>query len=215
MTEERPIGAREAARRRVRGALAGAARTLVADNGYDETTIEMIAENAGVSRRTFFRHFETKDAVLLHYYDDLGQQIADAIATQPDELPPLVALTESFRVIEFFLQQDGERASQAQLARIVETSPRLHAARNHRRRHNVQLAAEALVTRERRAGRDLTPLAAAAIAGTAFSCLYAAEKVYLSDPSTEAVPLFEEGLAALVGALREFQEHYSLEPATV
>ncbi|MDN4473287.1 TetR family transcriptional regulator [Demequina zhanjiangensis] len=213
MTEERPIGAREAARRRVRAALAGAARSLVVENGYDETTIEMIAERAGVSRRTFFRHFETKDAVLLHYYDDLGEQIADAILGMPDDIPSLAAVTESFRVVERFLSEGDERASQSQLAQIVAESPRLHAARNYRRRHNVELAVRALITREHRAGREMSQVAASAIAGAAFSCLYAAEKVFLTDPSTDAVTLFEEGANALADAMGAMQAYQAREAA--
>ncbi|WNM25835.1 TetR/AcrR family transcriptional regulator [Demequina capsici] len=190
MTEDRPVGAREAARRRVRAALAGAARTLVAENGYDDTTIEMIAERAGVSRRTFFRHFETKDAVLLHFYDELGDEIAAKILDQGDDVPAWIAVANAFAVIEEFLSLATDRVAHSQLARIIDDSPRLHAARNYRRRHNVERAARALLERESRAGREMSPLIASAVAGSAFSCLYSAEKVYLHDASADATDTF-------------------------
>jgi AcrR family transcriptional regulator len=42
-----------------------AATALVLDHGYDAVTVDMICERAGVSQRTFFNHFATKDAALL------------------------------------------------------------------------------------------------------------------------------------------------------
>jgi TetR/AcrR family transcriptional regulator, regulator of mycofactocin system len=42
---------------------------LFTDQGFDETTVEQIAAAAGVSRRTFFRYYDTKAAVLWHEFD--------------------------------------------------------------------------------------------------------------------------------------------------
>ncbi len=48
----------------VRDRIATAARELFAAQGYERTTVEAVAERAGVSRRTFFRHFRSKDDVI-------------------------------------------------------------------------------------------------------------------------------------------------------
>ncbi|MET2011842.1 helix-turn-helix domain-containing protein [Microbacterium chocolatum] len=48
-----------------RGAIERAATELVLAHGYDAVTVDMICERAGVSQRTFFNHFKTKDAALL------------------------------------------------------------------------------------------------------------------------------------------------------
>jgi AcrR family transcriptional regulator len=56
-------------------------------DGYDETTVAAIAAEAGVSEMTFFRHFATKDALLLD--DPYDPVIAAGIAAQPATLPPL------------------------------------------------------------------------------------------------------------------------------
>lgn len=46
-------------------AIERAAVALVVEHGYDRVTVDMICEAAGVSQRTFFNHFKTKDAALL------------------------------------------------------------------------------------------------------------------------------------------------------
>jgi len=51
-------------KRRTRRAIAEAAMTLFARDGYEPTTVDAIAESAGVSRRTFFRYFPSKEDVV-------------------------------------------------------------------------------------------------------------------------------------------------------
>jgi AcrR family transcriptional regulator len=86
---------------RTRAALLRAALELFDERGYDATTAAAIAERAGVTEMTFFRHFPSKDAVLIaDPYDPL---IADAITRQPSEVPPLVAaigaIAEGWRAV--------------------------------------------------------------------------------------------------------------------
>lgn len=66
-----------------------AALQLFAERGYDATTAAAIAGRANVTEMTFFRHFPSKDAVLIaDPYDPL---IADGIRRQPTSLAPLAA----------------------------------------------------------------------------------------------------------------------------
>jgi AcrR family transcriptional regulator len=74
---------------RTRAALLRAALELFDERGYDCTTAAAIAERAGVTEMTFFRHFPSKDSVLIaDPYDPL---IAEAIIRQPAHLSPLAA----------------------------------------------------------------------------------------------------------------------------
>ena len=66
-------GRRETHKRTTREALADAALRRFANDGYDETSVETIAADAGVSARTFFRYFATKDEVL-----DMGREARQA-----------------------------------------------------------------------------------------------------------------------------------------
>lgn len=74
---------------RTRDALMRAALELFGERGYDSTTAAAIAERAGVTEMTFFRHFPSKSAVLLA--DSYDPMIAEAIIGQPPQLSPIAA----------------------------------------------------------------------------------------------------------------------------
>lgn len=72
-----------------RHALVRAALELFDERGYESTTAAAIAERAGVTEMTFFRHFPSKSAVLIS--DPYDPLIADAIVHQPPGLSPIAA----------------------------------------------------------------------------------------------------------------------------
>ena len=65
---------------------------LFADNGFENTTIEQIAAEAGVSERTFFRYFTTKASVLWADFDTEVATIRAALAVVPDDVPMMDAI---------------------------------------------------------------------------------------------------------------------------
>jgi mycofactocin system transcriptional regulator len=66
---------------------------LFAEQGFDETPIEQIAAEAGVSRRTFFRYFDSKASVLWSEFDTEVATIRAALA----EVPATVPMTDAIR----------------------------------------------------------------------------------------------------------------------
>ena len=60
-----------------------AALTLFAENGYDATTVAEIADRAGLTKSTFFRHFADKREVLFGGQDMLAELFSNAIRTAP------------------------------------------------------------------------------------------------------------------------------------
>ena len=76
----------------VRGELASAAWDLFGKKGYEATTVAEIAAAAGVSRRTFFRYYATKEEVLTETSDELAEAMLAALAERPHHEPPLVAI---------------------------------------------------------------------------------------------------------------------------
>jgi AcrR family transcriptional regulator len=81
---------------RTRQALVDAALELVAEHGFDAITTDDIAAAAGVSPRTFFRYFATKESVLLFGEDDFVTSFTGVYLAQPAELAEIDAIAASF-----------------------------------------------------------------------------------------------------------------------
>lgn len=84
-------GLRERKHRETLRRIAQAGMKLFTANGYEATTVDAIAAEAGISRRTFFHYFKSKDEILLSMQGVYDEALAAAVAAQPAELPPLDA----------------------------------------------------------------------------------------------------------------------------
>jgi len=76
----------------VRERLVVSAVDLFTEQGYDATTVAQIAERAGVTRSTFFRHFADKREVLVAGQETLSQLLAEGISESPVSASPLEAV---------------------------------------------------------------------------------------------------------------------------
>ncbi len=74
----------ELRRQSTREALRRAALASFAARGFSNVTVTELAREAGVTERTFFRHFPTKEAVLFQDYETQVQWLSDALARRPD-----------------------------------------------------------------------------------------------------------------------------------
>ncbi|ASU81872.1 TetR/AcrR family transcriptional regulator [Nocardiopsis gilva YIM 90087] len=72
----RPLGRRERNKQRVKDRLYASALSLFAEQGYDRTTIDQIAERADVARGTFFNYFQRKEDLITAWADARTQQLA-------------------------------------------------------------------------------------------------------------------------------------------
>ena len=75
------------------GRLQEAAFELYAERGYEETTVAEIAERAGLTERTFFRHFADKREVLFRGSGQLEELMVDGVDTAPSSATPMEAIT--------------------------------------------------------------------------------------------------------------------------
>ena len=65
---------------------------LFTEQGFEETSVEQIAAEASVSRRTFFRYFDTKSAVLWQGFDHEVANLRAALTATPDDVPLMDAI---------------------------------------------------------------------------------------------------------------------------
>ncbi|MET8764317.1 TetR/AcrR family transcriptional regulator [Lentzea sp. NPDC004782] len=94
-----------------------AAVDLFTEQGYDATTVAQIAERAGVTKSTFFRHFPDKRELLVAGQETLSRLLTEGIAQAPADASPLEAVAAGL-----------ERASTAMGPTSREIAPRLKAA---------------------------------------------------------------------------------------
>jgi TetR/AcrR family transcriptional regulator, regulator of mycofactocin system len=103
-------GANTRRRGRPRGTSARAleliALRLFTDQGFEETTVEQIATAAGVSRRTFFRYFDTKADVLWSEFDAEVETIRGLLARTPDDLPIMEGVRRAVLAANHYRAED-------------------------------------------------------------------------------------------------------------
>jgi AcrR family transcriptional regulator len=95
-----------------RRAIEDAAWELFAEQGYEETSINDIAERADVAPRTFFRYFPTKEAVMYPQFEELLQSVRDEFHRRPVDEPVITSLFESFEVLAGSLEGEASRTRQ-------------------------------------------------------------------------------------------------------
>lgn len=172
-----------------KGRLERAAMELYLERGFDQTTVAEIAERAGLTERTFFRHFTDKREVLFGG-TELADSLAAALAAVPESVPPLDAVVTALEsTADFF---DGRRDHSRRRQSVIAANSAL------RERESVKLAAIAdtlaAVLRDR--GVDEPAASLAAEAGVAvfrvgFGC-------WLDDSRERSIAEhFREALGAL------------------
>src|SRR5436309_1498470 len=97
-----------------RGRLERAAMELYAERGFDQTTVAEIAERAGLTARTFFRHFADKREVLFSGGEELQRRLVEAALAAPAEASPLEAAAAALDEAASLLGEERERARRRQ-----------------------------------------------------------------------------------------------------
>ncbi len=105
------------------GRLEQAALELFAERGFEQTTVEDIARRAGLTRRTFFRHFPDKREVLFGDADAFRELFVQNLAAAPATAAPLDAVAVTLEAVGAALQHRHERARRRQ--RIIAATPEL------------------------------------------------------------------------------------------
>lgn len=125
-TEQPGLTLAERKRQLVRDELAEAALRLLARQGFEQTTVDQLAVAAGVSRRTFFRYFASKEDVVISSVVVVFEGILAEVEARPADEAPAVAIREAVKavVLEDFAV---EREKSVALIRHTQQIPALRA----------------------------------------------------------------------------------------
>ncbi|MGW8761004.1 TetR family transcriptional regulator [Streptomyces sp. NPDC055815] len=203
MVEGVPVegGLRERKKRATRAALVEAAVRLAVERGVEHVTVDAISAAAGVSTRTFFNYFDSRDEVFVMVGADAGDRVRRTVLAAPPELPPLEALREALAA------ELGEVEQQHELwrlhAEVLRKAPQLLARRIGAHMADELGLAEALAER---IGRG--------------SPLFTEDRPAFASPEDEArrraLGLYPRLLAAVGGAaVRVAVEHWSVRQEDV
>jgi AcrR family transcriptional regulator len=92
-----------------RGRLEQAAMELYGERGYDQTTVAEIAAHAGLTERTFFRHYVDKREVLFGGGEMLAERLVAAVAGSPDSATPLATIAAALEQVGALIQESRGR----------------------------------------------------------------------------------------------------------
>jgi AcrR family transcriptional regulator len=131
---ERTAGSRAAAQRlKMRRELAAAAMELFATKGYEATTVDEIAAAAGVARRTFFRHFRSKEEAIFPDHDDTLVRAEAVLNAAPAHEHPLDTVCRGIReVMKMYAARPEISVARYKLTREVPTLREAEIASAHR-----------------------------------------------------------------------------------
>jgi len=99
---------------------------LFAEQGFDDTTVDQIAGEAGVSRRTFFRYFESKSEVLWSEFDLEVTNLRRELAALPKTLPVMDAVRTAVLAVNHYGPDDVPELRTRMI--LISATPELAAA---------------------------------------------------------------------------------------
>ena len=119
---------RERNKARARAEIASAALQLFGERGFEGVTVDQIVAAAGVSRRTFFRYFETKEDALLADYPELNTRLTETLELTGGGDHPLEAVRAGLhRLAEWYVERSD---AVLERSRVIHDAALPLAARN-------------------------------------------------------------------------------------
>jgi AcrR family transcriptional regulator len=107
-----PLSLRQRKKDATHQAIADAAWELFAEQGYEQTSINDIADRANVAPRTFFRYFPTKEAVVYPELDRTLNSVRDEFFRRPSGEPLMTSLIEALSTMAESMTDDSDRNRQ-------------------------------------------------------------------------------------------------------
>ncbi|MCP2328690.1 AcrR family transcriptional regulator [Hamadaea flava] len=164
-----------------RGRLARAALELYAERGYEQTTVADIAQHAGVTERTFFRHFTDKREVLFDRSNTLQDAMVAAIAAAPASTPPVEIVVGALQTAGAMLEERHDWSRRR--ATVIAANPSLL------ERELLKLAALATAAGEALRGRGVREPRASLAAEMGVTAFKVGFERWVAEPPTQRMKL--------------------------
>jgi mycofactocin system transcriptional regulator len=165
---------------------------LFAAQGFAQTSVEQIAAGAGVSKRTFFRYFDSKAAVLWHDFDNEVEELRDTFARVQDRTPLMTAIREVVISVNRYRAEDvPELRTRMQL---ISTDPALEASAATRYDAWERAVSDFAAGRLGEPADSLHPLA---IGRTTLAACRAAYEVWLARADADLTVYLDQAIRAL------------------
>jgi len=173
-----------------RGRLEQAAMELYVERGFEQTTVAEIAERAGLTERTFFRHFADKREVLFAGAGMLEEFLVSAVAGAPVSAAPIEAVAAALEAAGALLQERREWSRQRQA--VIAANAGLQ------ERELIKLASLATALAEALRQRGVSEPAASLTAEAGIAVFKIAFERWVDGPSQPELPqLIRESLGEL------------------
>lgn len=183
-----------ATRRRI----AETALDLFQRQGYAETTIDQIADAADIGRRTIFRHFPTKEAILLDHLAVRREDTLQRLRERPATEPLLLSLHTVFRELA---EHGFDRRLLAQIRAVLTADPRL--ARDELSVGGFQFEKKIVEALRTRDGETRSYLEIHAVTFMAVSWFTTATHLYFIEGRPSLLDCYDEVVAACTAELAE------------
>jgi AcrR family transcriptional regulator len=173
-----------------RGRLERAAMELFLERGFEQTTVTEIAARAGLTQRTFFRHFADKREVLFGGSGALQELLLSTLASAPASAAPIDAVAAALEAASAGLQERREYSRQRQA--VIAANPELQ------ERELIKLATLSAALAEGLRRRGVTDPAASLAAETGIAVFRIAIERWQNDAAQrDLLELMRESLDAL------------------
>ncbi len=167
---------------------------LFLQHGFANTTIDQIVAPVGISKRTFFRYFKTKEDLVFEWQTQMAPALVLELNARPREETPFKAVSETLFSLLTRINEDPELAFA--LMRLLKETPSLAGRDMENRMVWEQALTAALMERE---GSKVMPrLKARIIVGMAMTAWTAAlDEWYAGEGNTRLRPLMEKAFALI------------------
>ena len=171
---------------------------LFGERGYAATTLEAIAQEIGVGRRTLFRYFSSKNDIPWGEFDRTLEGFRDILASTPEGLTLFEAIGRA--VVEFNRFPEDASPTHAERMRLILETPALQAHSVLRYAEWRQVIAEYAATRLDVSPQSLEPRL---LGHVSLALALTAYELWLEDPTVPVTVLLEDGIASLADRVRD------------